>query len=103
MGFIKGPVPPLYTQLADIQRMALERCYRCCRPGDTVGDLGPRVCRSSRRDTPFTCRILMHGKGLGDDAPIAIYGTRDSRMSDWPIETVCSPKRAFGCQLAHDG
>lgn len=46
MGFIKGPVPPLYTQLADIQRMALERCYEMLRPGHTVGDLGRACARS---------------------------------------------------------
>ena len=66
--------------------MALERCYELLRPGHTVGDL-VRACDDVASGTPFTCRILMHGKGLGDDAPIAIYGARDERMSSWPIES----------------
>jgi Xaa-Pro aminopeptidase len=84
MGFF-GSVPPLYQELASLQVEALERCYALLRPGYTIGDL-TRACDDLARNTPFTCRILMHGKGLGDDAPIAIYGTRDERMADWPIE-----------------
>jgi Xaa-Pro aminopeptidase len=84
MGFF-GSVPPLYQELASLQVEALERCYALLRPGHSIGDL-TRACDDLARNTPFTCRILMHGKGLGDDAPIAIYGTRDERMADWPIE-----------------
>ncbi|MGI9147902.1 MAG: M24 family metallopeptidase, partial [Chloroflexota bacterium] len=88
MGFL-GPIPPLYLDLAELQRAALERCYellRAAAPCYTIGDL-VRASEQATRGTDFTCRILMHGKGLGDDAPIAIYGTRDRRMADWPIET----------------
>ena len=28
----------------------------------------------------------MHGRGLGDDSPIAIYGTRDRSMAEWIIQ-----------------
>jgi Xaa-Pro aminopeptidase len=84
MGFL-GPIPPLYQDLARVQTIALERCYELLRPGHTIGEL-VAACTDVTVDTPFTCRILMHGKGLGDDAPIAIYGTRDKRMADWPIE-----------------
>jgi Xaa-Pro aminopeptidase len=88
MGFLQlkpGSIPPLYQDLARVQASALERCYELLRPGHTVGEL-VSACADITVDTPFTCRILMHGKGLGDDAPIAIYGTRDKRMSDWLIE-----------------
>ncbi|MBV9325765.1 MAG: aminopeptidase P family protein [Chloroflexi bacterium] len=85
MGFIQAAIPPLYQQLADVQKLALERCYELLRPGFTVGEL-VSACNDITVDTPFTCRILMHGKGIGDDAPIAIYGARDERMSKWPIE-----------------
>jgi hypothetical protein len=34
----------------------------------------------------YACRILLHGRGLGDDSPIAIYGARDERMSEWVIQ-----------------
>jgi Xaa-Pro aminopeptidase len=84
MGFL-GAIPPLYQDLAKLQSVALERCYDLLRPGHTIGDL-VRACDEVAHGTPFTCRILMHGKGLGDDAPIAIYGTRDQRMSEWPIQ-----------------
>jgi Xaa-Pro aminopeptidase len=86
MGFLQlGPIPALYRDLASLQAEALERCYALLRPGNTIGDL-TRACDDLGRGTQFTCRILMHGKGLGDDAPIAIYGTRDERMANWPIE-----------------
>jgi Xaa-Pro dipeptidase len=84
MGFL-GPIPALYRDLADVQRTALESCYELLRPGHTIGDL-VRASEDAARGTPFSCRIIMHGKGLGDDAPIAIYGTRDQRMAEWPIE-----------------
>jgi Xaa-Pro aminopeptidase len=85
MGFVHSPVPELYQELAKLQAEALERCYALLRPGKTIGDL-TRACVDIGHGTAFTCRILMHGKGLGDDAPIAIYGTRDQRMAEWPIE-----------------
>jgi Xaa-Pro aminopeptidase len=86
MGFLGlEAIPPLYQELARLQAEALERCYTLLRPGNTVGDLN-RACADITQGTPYTCRILMHGKGLGDDAPIAIYGTRDQRMAEWPIE-----------------
>jgi Xaa-Pro aminopeptidase len=86
MGFIQpGQIPAVYHELATLQQTALERCYALLRPGNTVDDL-TRACDDLGRGTPYTCRILMHGKGLGDDAPIAIYGTRDERMANWPIE-----------------
>jgi len=85
MGFIHSPIPPLYLELDHIQHMALERCYELLRPGYTIGEL-VAACSTLAVDSPYTCRILMHGKGIGDDAPIAIYGTRDKRMSEWPIE-----------------
>jgi Xaa-Pro dipeptidase len=84
MGFL-GRIPPLYRELAQLQKVALERCYELLRPGHTIGELVAE-CADITAGTPFTCRILMHGKGIGDDAPIAIYGTRDERMSGWPIE-----------------
>ncbi|MBV9595884.1 MAG: class II aldolase/adducin family protein [Chloroflexi bacterium] len=88
-----GPRPPyaeraihagIYAARPDV--LALERCYELLRPGYSVGEL-VAACADSVVDAPFSCRILMHGKGIGDDAPIAIYGARDKRMSDWPIET----------------
>jgi Xaa-Pro aminopeptidase len=84
MGFL-GPIPPLYQDLDRVQKIALERCYDLLSPGHTIGEL-VAACADVTEGTPFTCRILMHGKGLGDDAPIAIYGTRDKRMSEWPIK-----------------
>jgi Xaa-Pro dipeptidase len=88
MGFLRpklGQIPPPYQELAELQKVALEQCYELLRPGHTIGDL-VAACSDVTRGTQFTCRILMHGKGIGDDAPIAIYGARDKRMSDWPIE-----------------
>jgi Xaa-Pro aminopeptidase len=80
-----GPAPEEYRTMFRIQQEALARCYDLLRPGATVGDL-VKASAAVAQATPYTCRILMHGRGLGDDSPIAIYGARDERMSNWVIQ-----------------
>jgi Xaa-Pro aminopeptidase len=80
-----GPAPAEYWTMFRMQQDALARCYELLRPGATVGDL-VHASEQVADGSPYTCRILMHGRGLGDDSPIAIYGARDERMSRWVIE-----------------
>ncbi|HLY30053.1 MAG TPA: hypothetical protein VKQ36_03440, partial [Ktedonobacterales bacterium] len=37
-------------------------------------------------DTEYTCRLIMHGRGLGDDAPMVIFGTNEPKVTEWPLE-----------------
>jgi Xaa-Pro aminopeptidase len=79
-----GPAPAEYHAMFALQQEALARCYDLLRPGATVGDLVRASAEVGRGD--YACRILLHGRGLGDDSPIAIYGARDGRMSEWTIQ-----------------
>jgi Xaa-Pro aminopeptidase len=79
-----GRAPAEYRTMFELQQEALARCYELLRPGTTVGELARAS--AAVADGEYTCRILMHGRGLGDDAPIAIYGTRDRTMSDWVVQ-----------------
>lgn len=72
-----------------IQQAALDRCYALLRPGSVVDDLS-RVSEEAARGTPYVCRIIAHGRGLGDDLPTAIYGSQDERMKQWRIEENCA-------------
>lgn len=80
-----GPIPADYAAMFAIQQEALERCYEHLRPGATIADL-IRLSEEAAQGTPYQCRIIVHGRGLGDDMPIAIYGSADERMTSWPIE-----------------
>ena len=80
-----GPIPQIYEDLWAVQQEAVARCYEVLRPGSTIGDILTAAAKAGE-GTPFECSVIMHGKGLGDDAPIAIRGTRDERMRSWPIE-----------------
>jgi Xaa-Pro dipeptidase len=86
---ILGRVTPEYAAMFAIQQAALDRCYDLMRPGSTVDDL-IRVSEEAAQDTPYVCRIITHGRGLGDDLPIAIYGSQDERMKQWRIEEHCA-------------
>jgi Xaa-Pro dipeptidase len=79
-----GAAPAEYRAMFRLQQEALARCYDLLRPGATVGDLARASAEVAHGE--YVCRILMHGRGLGDDSPIAIYGTRDRTMSDWVIQ-----------------
>jgi hypothetical protein len=34
----------------------------------------------------YTCRLIMHARGLGHDSPICVYELRDEIMRTWKIE-----------------
>lgn len=79
-----GPAEAEYRTMFALQQEALARCYELLRPGATVGDLVQASAQVAHGE--YVCRILMHGRGLGDDSPIAIYGTRDRSMAEWIIQ-----------------
>lgn len=79
-----GRAPDIYRQLFHRQQEAIERCYEALRPGATVGEISDIVAAMS--DERFRCSLIMHGRGLGDDAPINIHKPRDATMRDWQVE-----------------
>jgi Xaa-Pro dipeptidase len=86
---VLGRVPADYAEMFQIQQAALDRCYDLLRPGSVIDDL-IRVSEESGQGTAYVCRIIVHGRGLGDDLPIAIYGSQDERMKQWRIEENCA-------------
>jgi Xaa-Pro dipeptidase len=79
-----GPVPALYQELHEVQQQVVARCYELLKPGTTLADF-EALHKDAAKDTGYECRIIMHGRGLGDDPPIAIASARDKRMARWPI------------------
>lgn len=82
--FFVGKAPDEYHRMFALQQDALAACSRKVRPGCTMGDVIDAAAACSTSE--YECRLLMHGRGLGDDSPIVIYAARDSTMKDWQIE-----------------
>lgn len=82
--FWLGRAPSEYHEMFALQQEAIRVCYEMLRPGVTLREIAERV--NSLGDDQFDCRILMHGRGLGDDSPIAVYGVRDATMGGWVME-----------------
>ena len=38
------------------------------------------------RGTAYHSKMIMHSRGLGNDAPIAVFGGQDERINTWRIE-----------------
>src|SRR5262249_53903396 len=85
--FVLGQATHPYREMIEIVRAALERCYAAIRPGATPADLALIASDFSRG--PYQCRIVIHGRGLGDDAPLLVFrahsGARGERMASWTV------------------
>jgi Xaa-Pro dipeptidase len=83
--FVLGRATPLYREMMSIVREGIDRCYAAIRPGATPGDLARIAADVSREG--YQCRIVIHGRGLGDDAPLLVFrsaaGARGERMAQW--------------------
>ncbi len=79
-----GKAPDEYRRMFALQQEALAACHEKLRPGSTLGEIVEVAASFSRDD--YQCRLIMHARGLGDDSPMAVYGTRDQLMRDWAIE-----------------
>ncbi len=80
---VLGRMPPEYAEMFAIQQAALQACWERLRPGVTLGELAALTERFVE-GTPYHARLIMHGRGLGDDAPMFIFS--DEEMRDWAIE-----------------
>jgi Xaa-Pro dipeptidase len=80
-----GEAPREYQEMFELQQRAVARCYELLHPGSIMGDFVEAVKEFETAD--YTCRLIMHCRGLGDDSPICIGEFRDEMMRTWPIET----------------
>lgn len=85
---VMGKVPPDYAEMFRLQQEIIDRTYERFRPGVTIAELltsGEEVTRG----TPYHSRMILQSRGLGNDAPIAVFGGQDERINTWRIEEHC--------------
>ena len=72
--------------MAELQYHAVQRCLDAMRPGVALGALVD-VCAEVAAGTPYSCKPIVHGRGLGHDAPVLVFHARDERTAGWALET----------------
>jgi Xaa-Pro dipeptidase len=85
---VLGRLPPEYRDMWRVQQEAVALCTDLARPGVTLGELARRT-ESVAKGTPYGIRFLMHGRGLGDDAPMYVFSA-DERTKRWVLEESAS-------------
>jgi Xaa-Pro aminopeptidase len=81
---VLGRLPPPYRDLWKVQQEAVALCSNLARPGITLGELAAKV-EALAANTPYTMRFLLHGRGLGDDAPMYVFSA-DDETKRWVLE-----------------
>jgi Xaa-Pro dipeptidase len=79
-----GALPAVYRDLWRLQQDALQACNEAMRPGITLGELAART-TAVAKGTKCKIKFLMHGRGLGDDAPIYVFNAPDD-IQQWLVE-----------------
>jgi Xaa-Pro dipeptidase len=79
-----GRLPAAYRDLWRLQQEAMQVCDSAIRPGITLGELAERT-EAVAKGTPCRIKFLMHGRGLGDDAPIYVFNA-PPEIQRWTIE-----------------
>ena len=72
--------------MAELQFEAVQRCLAAMRPGAPMATLVD-VCADVAAGTPYACKPIIHGRGLGHDAPVLVFQARDPRTGGWKLET----------------
>jgi Xaa-Pro aminopeptidase len=85
---VLGKLPQPYGDMWRLQQEAVQLCCTEMRPGVTLGELARRT-EALAQGTPYRIRFLMHGRGLGDDAPMYVFSASDE-VKRWPIEANAS-------------
>jgi Xaa-Pro dipeptidase len=67
-----------------MQQQAVAVCYDLARPGISLGELATRT-EAIANGTSYQIHFLMHGRGLGDDAPIYVFSATEETKS-WILE-----------------
>lgn len=81
---VLGRLPERYRDLWGLQQEVLQACNEAMRPGITLGELARRT-ESVAKSTSCRIKFLMHGRGLGDDAPIYVFNAPE-KIQQWVIE-----------------
>ena len=81
---VLGPVPASYREMWHIQQEALALCCDLARPGVTLGELAAKT-EAFAEGTSCRIRFLMHGRGVGDDAPMYVFSA-DEQTKRWVLE-----------------
>lgn len=86
---VLGKASAEYREMFEIQQEALRRCLEHLRPGAKVEDF-IALAEDVAKGTSYRSQIILHGRGLGDDPPIVIFGTefggQAQRMKNWRVE-----------------
>jgi len=85
---VLGQMPPAYRDMWRLQQDAVGLCCAEMHPGVTLGALAART-EALARGTPYRIKFLMHGRGLGDDAPMYVFSATDE-VKRWPVEANAS-------------
>jgi Xaa-Pro aminopeptidase len=71
--YIGAPVPQDLKDGFEAQKKALFACWEALKPGITFPEL-QEISLKAGEGTGFTTELTTHGRGIGDDAPIANQG-----------------------------
>ena len=81
---------PVYLELMDFHREMYNRLLEYMRPGVTLADviakvrgLGKELCPATGALAGGGARMVCHGRGLGDDIPLATNDEAVKRYGDW--------------------
>jgi Xaa-Pro aminopeptidase len=81
-----GKADSCAQEMAALQYRAFNLCLAAMRPGAEFGALVD-VCAEAAAGTDFTCKPIIHGRGLGNDHPVLVMQARDERTARWRLET----------------
>lgn len=80
---VLGRLPAAYREMWQVQQEAVRLCCAEARPGITLGALAART-EAVAKGTPCRIKFLMHGRGLGDDAPMYVFSA-SQETKDWVV------------------
>jgi Xaa-Pro dipeptidase len=72
-------------EMAAVQHEAARRCWDAMRPGAVLGDFVD-ICARAADGTPYECKPIIHGRGVGMDGPLLVLQARDERTREWVLE-----------------
>jgi Xaa-Pro aminopeptidase len=72
-----GAPPAAFRDVAHLLHNALRICLEKMKPGVSLGELADAT-EAGARGSGYEIKFLMHGRGLGDDAPIYVFNASDA-------------------------
>lgn len=97
---VLGKLPQTYREMWRLQQNALAFCCSEMRPGMTLGELARRT--EAMGGAGMRVKFLMHGRGLGDDAPMYAFSASDEAKG-WPLEpNACFITKPVVAREGHD-